>query len=170
MRKPRIYTLSTNPAYHAIMETANGMCQEEGKMEQRERIIRQWFDMWLQARDSGILDIFAPGCVYTESWGPKYHDAAQVKHWFDEWNTLGRVLVWDIKQFFHQGDQTAVEWYFKNRMQDGRVEEFDGISLIRWTADGKIAALKEFGCNIHTYDPYADGPTPRFRDENAGWF
>ena len=56
-------------------------------MEQRERIIRQWFDMWLQARDSGILDIFAPGCVYTESWGPKYHGAAQVKHWFDEWNT-----------------------------------------------------------------------------------
>ena len=118
-------------------------------MEQRERIIRQWFDMWLQARDSGILDIFAPGCVYTESWGPKYHGAAQVKHWFDEWNTRGRVLVWDIKQFFHQGDQTAVEWYFKNRMQDGRTEEFDGISLIRWTAGGKIASLKEFGCNIH---------------------
>ena len=62
-------------------------------MEQRERIIRQWFDMWLQARDSGILDIFAAGCVYTESWGPEYHGAAQVKHWFDEWNTRGRVLV-----------------------------------------------------------------------------
>ena len=75
------------------------------------------------------------------------------------------MLVWDIRQFFHQGNQTAVEWYFKNRMQDGRVEEFDGISLIRWTADGKIASLKEFGCNKNTYDPYADGPAPRFRDE-----
>ena len=50
------------------------------------------------------------------------------------------------------------------------MEEFDGISLVRWTADDKIASLKEFGCNIHTYDPYADGPVPRFRDENAGWF
>ena len=81
-----------------------------------------------------------------------------------------RDRVWDIKQFFHQGDQTAVEWYFKNRMQDGRTEEFDGISLIRWTAGGKIASLKEFGCNIHTYDPYADGPIPRFRDEKISWF
>ena len=170
IRKPRIYSLSTNPARRAIMDAANGMGQEEVQMEQRERIIRRWFDMWLEAKDRGIADIFAPDCVYTESWGPEYHGAAQVKHWFDEWNTRGRVLVWDIKQFFHQNDQTAVEWYFKNRMQDGRVEEFDGISLIRWTADGKIASLKEFGCNIHTYDPYADGPVPRFRDEKAGWF
>ena len=22
------------------------------------------------------------------------------KHWFDEWNTRGSVLVWEIKQFF----------------------------------------------------------------------
>ena len=80
------------------------------------------------------------------------------------------MLVWDIKQFFHQGDQTAVEWYFKNRMQDGRTEEFDGISLIRWTAGGKIASLKEFGCNKNTYDPYAGGPAPRFRNEKISWF
>ena len=80
------------------------------------------------------------------------------------------MLVWEIKQFLHRDDRTAVEWYFKNRMQDGRVEEFDGISLIRWAVDGKIAAFKEFGCNIHTYDPYADGPAPRFRDEKANWF
>lgn len=139
-------------------------------MDKREAAVRRWFDMWLHAQDEGILDLFAPDCIYTESWGPEYHGAAQVKHWFDEWNTRGRVLVWDIKQLFHQGDQTAVEWYFKNRMRDGRMEEFDGISLICWTADGKIASLKEFGCSIHTYDPYAGGPLPRFRDEKAGWF
>ena len=131
-------------------------------MDKREQAVQRWFDMWLHAQDEGITELFAPDCVYTESWGPEYHGAAQVKHWFDEWNTRGRVL--------HRDDRTAVEWYFKNRMQDGRVEEFDGISLIRWAVDGKIAAFKEFGCNIHTYDPYADGPAPRFRDEKANWF
>ena len=139
-------------------------------MDKREQAVQRWFDMWLHAQDEGITELFAPDCVYTESWGPEYHGAAQVKHWFDEWNTRGRVLVWEIKQFLHRDDRTAVEWYFKNRMQDGRVEEFDGISLIRWAVDGKIAALKEFGCNTHTYDPYADGPAHRFRDEKANWF
>lgn len=23
-----------------------------------------------------------------------------VKHWFEEWNTRGKVIIWDIKQFF----------------------------------------------------------------------
>ena len=139
-------------------------------MNEREQTVRLWFDMWLQAEDRGIMSIFAPDCIYTESWGPEYHGAAQVKHWFEEWNARGRVLVWDILRFFHTESHTAVEWRFKNQMLDGRAEEFDGFSLIRWTADGKIASPKEFGCNIHTYDPYADGPAPRFRQEGARWF
>lgn len=44
-----------------------------------------------------------------------------------------KVLVWDIKQFFHKENQTIVEWYFKNKMNNGNIEEFDGISLIVWT-------------------------------------
>ena len=80
------------------------------------------------------------------------------------------VLQWDIKQFFHKDNQTIVEWYFKNKMDDGNVEAFDGISLIEWTPDDKIALLKEFGCNENRYDPYKDGTIPHFRDENAKWF
>ena len=139
-------------------------------MEERERIIRLWFKMWLEQKDLGIDDIFAEDVVYTESWGPQYHGRKAVQHWFEEWNTRGRVLVWDIKQLFHKEGQTIAEWYFKNTMQDGKVEEFDGVSLVVWTPEGKIAALKEFGCNCHTYAPYRSGPEPVFRDEAAHWF
>ena len=66
--------------------------------------------------------------------------------------------------FFHKDNQTIVEWYFKNKMDDGNVEAFDGISLIEWTPDDKIALLKEFGCNENRYDPYKDGTIPHFRD------
>ena len=55
-------------------------------------------------------------------------------------------------------------------MNNGRVEAFDGMSLIRWTAEGKIAFLQEYGCNENRYDPYRDGPEPRFREENSPWF
>ena len=123
-------------------------------MNEREKIIRLWFDMWLYQKDMGIDDIFAEDVLYTESWCPQYSNRKTVKHWFQEWNTRGKVVVWEIKQFFHKENQTIVEWYFKNGMNNGDIEEFDGISLIEWTEDNKIKSLKEFGCNRNTYNPY----------------
>lgn len=139
-------------------------------MDEREKIIRLWFAMWLQQENLGIDDIFAEDVVYVESWGPKYENRETVKHWFDEWNTRGKVLIWNIKQYFHKQSQTVVEWYFKNRMNDGTIEEFDGMSLIEWTADNKIKFLKEFGCNLNNYDPYQNGDAPQLRNEKASWF
>lgn len=139
-------------------------------MEQREHKIRAWFEMWLQGSDAGMEELFDPNAVYIESWGPEYHGLEKIHHWFQEWNTRGTVQRWDVKQFFHQGDQTVVEWYFQNRMRNGRVEAFDGMSLIRWTVEGKICFLQEFGCNENRYDPYENGPAPQFRDEQAMWF
>ena len=85
-------------------------------------------------------------------------------------NTRGKVVVWEIKQFFHKENQTIVEWYFKNGMNNGDIEEFDGISLIEWTEDNKIKSLKEFGCNRNTYNPYQESDTPQFRNQKANWF
>lgn len=137
----------------------------------RENKIRRWFEMWLTGRNPGIEEIFSENVVYFESWGPKYCGLDAVRHWFCEWNTRGKVLVWDIKQFLHKEDQTVVEWHFKNQMNTGEIEEFDGLSLIEWTAeDNKIIFLKEFGCNTHNYDPYKNGAEPAFRDEKPKWF
>ena len=157
------------------METLVRICEALNcgildEMDNRERIIRLWFDMWLAKKDLGIFDVFSDNAVYIESWGPEYHGSKKIKLWFEEWNTRGTVLQWDIKQFFHKGNQTIVEWYFKNKMNAGNVEAFEGMSLIKWTSDDKIALLKEFGCNENRYDPYKDGDIPRFRDENAKWF
>lgn len=80
-------------------------------MQEREKIIRLWFDMWLRQEDLGIDDIFTNDVIYTESWRPKYENRRTVKHWFNEWNTRGRVLVWEIKQFFHKDNQTVVEFF-----------------------------------------------------------
>ncbi len=46
------------------------------------------------------------------------------------------------KAFFHKENQTVVEWYSKNNMNDGSIEEFDGMSLVEW-ADNKIKVSKE---------------------------
>lgn len=139
-------------------------------MEQREHAVCLWFDMWLKKADLGILSLFSEDAVYIESWGPEYHGAQKIKLWFDEWNTRGTVLQWDILQFFHRENQTVVQWQFRDQMNDGRVEAFDGLSLLRWTPGGQIRFLQEFGCNESRYDPYQDGPVPKFREDPAAWF
>ena len=116
-------------------------------MNERERIIRLWFDMWLCQKDLGIDEIFTEDVTYIESWGPKYTNRSTVKHWFEEWNTRGKVYEWDIKQYFHRDSQTVVEWYFRNKMSNGEIEEFDGVSLVEWTEENKICFLKELVCN-----------------------
>lgn len=138
--------------------------------EQRENKIRRWFSMWLDRQDGGIGELFAPDAVYIESWGPEYHGMEKIKLWFDEWNTRGRVERWDIRQFFHKGDQTVAEWTFCCTMADGSTQSFDGLSLIGWNEAGQIRFLKEFGCNENRYDPYAKGKIPVFREEQTLWF
>jgi len=139
-------------------------------MNKKEKIIQLWFDMWIKQKDLGIDEIFTEDVIYTESWSPKYENRETVKLWFNEWNNREMVIDWTIKQFFHKGNQTIVEWHFKNKMNEGKVEEFDGISLIVWTVDNKIKALKEFGCNCNNYNPYKESETPLFRDEKVNWF
>ena len=136
----------------------------------REQVIRRWFRMWLDKEDTGITALFAADAIYTESWGPEYRSAEAVRHWFEEWNTRGTVLVWDIRQFLHQGDQTVVEWRFQCRMNDGSIDAFDGLSLVVWAEDGRIQRLTEYGCNSDRYDPYQNGPEPVFRDNAHPWF
>ena len=49
-------------------------------MNEREKIIRLWFDMWIKKADLGIDNIFTDDVVYTESWSPKYENRKTVKH------------------------------------------------------------------------------------------
>ena len=159
--------------YLMLWDDTQGGQQENINMEtekQRERKIRQWFSMWLDKQDTGIGSLFAPDAVYIESWGPEYHGSGKIKLWFDEWNSRGTVERWDIRQYFHKEDQTVVEWSFRCAMTDGTVQSFDGLSLIRWNEAGQICFLQEFGCNENRYDPYVQGETPVFREEQALWF
>ena len=159
--------------YLMLWDGTQGGQQENMNMDaekQRESKIRQWFSMWLDKRDTGIEELFTQDAVYIESWGPEYRGSGKIKLWFDEWNSRGTVERWNIRQYFHRGNQTVVEWAFRCVMADGTVQSFDGLSLIRWNEAGQICFLQEFGCNENRYDPYAQGNAPVFREEQAFWF
>lgn len=121
----------------------------------REDAVRALFNSWIANDPSVLAKVFAEDAVYIESWGPEYHGLSKIQYWFEEWQTRGRVLRWDIAGFLHDGSQTAVEWLFECQMNGESPAAFEGITLIRWNLDGKIAFLKEFKCDIDRYDPYA---------------
>ena len=39
-----------------------------------------------------------------------------------------------------------------------------------WIKKADLKSLKEFGCNLHNYNPYRDSDIPVFREEKANWF
>ena len=69
----------------------------------QERAIRSWFSMWLEGKAGDLTALFTPDVQYIESWGPEYRGVSQVRHWFQEWNTRGRVLVWELRSILHDG-------------------------------------------------------------------
>ncbi|WP_200905878.1 nuclear transport factor 2 family protein [Paenibacillus sp. IHB B 3415] len=122
-------------------------------MIERERVIENYFESWINKNNVILRNTFNPNIVYSECYGPEYHGIDTIESWFDDWNKRGTVLVWNIKQFIHQGNLTAVEWYFKCDY-DAEVVEFDGVSLIEFNNDNLVVNLKEFQSKIPHYYPY----------------
>ena len=84
-----------------------------------------------------------------------------MKHWFQEWNTRGKVVAWEIKNSSPQRKiRQSLSGISKMKWTIGSIEEFDGISLIEWTDENKIKSLKEFGCNLNHYNPDEHRDTP----------
>lgn len=122
-------------------------------MLKHEEIIKRYFKCWIN-NDALILeDIFWPKAIYSECYGPEYQGIEIIKRWFEDWHKRGTVLAWDIKQFIHEANVTAVEWYFKCEY-DGKIGEFDGVSLIKFSDSNQIVNVKEFQSKIPHYYPY----------------
>ena len=119
-----------------------------------EKTIRQYFDCWLKKDIAPLKEIFADNIIYTECYGPQYQGLDQVLRWFREWNEMGTVLKWDIKQVLAQGNTLAVEWYFECNY-GGTVSCFDGVTLAVFDKDEKITSLKEFESKAQHVYPYS---------------
>ncbi|QTL97868.1 nuclear transport factor 2 family protein [Iocasia frigidifontis] len=122
-------------------------------MIKKEECIKRYFNMWLSKDGSCLNEIFEFNVVYSECYGPEYRGIRQIIQWFDDWNERGTVIRWDIKQFIHQMNQTAVEWYFECEFA-GQISRFDGVSIIVFNDNGKIIDIKEFQSKAEHEFPY----------------
>lgn len=122
-------------------------------ISKREKIIKDYFESWINKNASILNEIFDSKVVYSECYGPEYRGIDTIERWFEDWHKRGKVIAWDIKQFIHEGNVVAVEWYFKCEY-DGKIGKFDGVSLIEFNDVNRIVNLKEFQSKIPHYYPY----------------
>ena len=121
--------------------------------KQRERSIQQYMQGWLTQNENMLLETLSPGVHIIESHGPEYEGLSEVRQWFRTWHTAGQVLRWDALCFLHQGEETVVKWCFECRY-DGHVDGFDGLSLIRFSPDGRILAIEEYQSKALHHRPF----------------
>ncbi len=121
----------------------------------RKQIINDYFKAWLNKDRSCFGEIFSDKIIYCEHNGAEYHGLHQLEQWFDEWNKSGTVTIWSANNFIEQDDYFIAEWYFKCSF-DNEISCFDGVSIIRFDKNGKIAILREFFSTAEHYCPYED--------------
>lgn len=133
--------------------------------QKKEKLVQQYFESWISQDVNILTEIFTEDCKYIESYGTAYNNLKQIIFWFKDFHAKGgKVFEWKIYDFFHKNDELMVTWYFKHEFQDPKntynyedvPNEFDGISIIKFNANGKINYLREFKSNIPNHYPYLE--------------
>ena len=100
-------------------------------MENKEKIIKQYFESWINKDISIIEKHFSQNIRYIECYGPEYNGIRQVRQWFSDWNNGNSVLKWDIKNKIEYENTIVVEWFFECEY-DKNIDGFDGVSIIEF--------------------------------------
>jgi len=122
-------------------------------MENREKIIEQYFGAWISKNMEIIDKHFSENIRYIECYGPEYNGIKQIRQWFKDWNNGNNVLKWDIKRFIESNNTIIVEWFFECEY-DKNISGFDGVSIIEFDENNKIILVKEFQSKAEHIFPY----------------
>lgn len=122
-------------------------------MESREKIIKEYFNCWIN-KDVSILEkVFHRNARYLECYGPAYDGLVQIKSWFNDWQVHGKVFIWEINEFVHNKENCICDWYFKCEYDD-KFGEFNGVTWIKFSNENKIIELREYQSKVPNYYPY----------------
>lgn len=117
----------------------------------KEKIIKEYFSMWL-TRDFELLDsYFSDDIIYRECYGAMYVGIEEVHLWIKKMLLKQVVLKWEIKNIYQVNENIFfVEWYFMAK--EKQLYSFDGISMIKFYRD-KIQVIEEYEATHETFRP-----------------
>jgi len=124
-----------------------------------DRLIKQYFQSWLQQDLSLFLSTLSPEVMVIECYGPVYCGHDEARAWFVDWHNRpekGKLTRWDIFNILYDEalNMAAVEWDFEC-IYDANLGSFLGASLVHFD-DTKITRIQEYKMEKEHYRPYAD--------------
>ena len=125
--------------------------------ESAERLIRQYFQSWLQQDLSLFLSTLSSKVQVLECYGPIYWGTEEIRQWFVDWHSKdgkGKVTRWEIFKILYDETQNiaAVEWEFEC-LYAGNVGSFLGASLFHFD-ETKVVRIQEYKMEKEQYRPY----------------
>lgn len=122
-------------------------------VEVREKIIREYFSMWVTKDFSRLTKIFSSNCVFQESYGPCYLSLVEMNQWIEQKLNEQNVLSWKIKEVWPSIDETFfVIWNFT--AIEKTTINFDGVSVIHFDKTGLIDSIKNYRSKSEHCFPY----------------
>lgn len=121
----------------------------------KEKIIKEYFQSWVNNDISIMEKIFSDNAIYTECYGPKYTSKNQMLKWFKEWQEKGKVVAWLIKNIYEVDKILVVEWNFECIWEEKK-SNFDGVSIVEFDENNRIINLREFESKSTHYYPYIE--------------
>ena len=100
-----------------------------------------------QSKPTVATDLFAPDATYEEPPAPLLSGRAALLAFFTDFAARHSDVSFTISRAFADADNThvAAEWRFAyTRTEDGTQRVYEGISILAFTSDGRIASWRGF--------------------------
>lgn len=119
----------------------------------REKIIREYFSMWVTKDFTRLNELFSADCVLQESNGPCYLSLAEINQWIERKIDEQNVLSWKVKEVWPSIDDTFFVVWNLTAIQ-GSTTNFDGVSIIHFNEVGMIDSVKNYQSKSEHCFPY----------------
>jgi limonene-1,2-epoxide hydrolase len=96
-------------------------------------------------------DLFAPDATYEEPPAPELRGRAALLAFFTDFAKRHHDVSFTISRAFADASNTrvAAEWRFAyTRTEDGTRRVYEGISILEFTAEGRIASWRGFSARL----------------------
>jgi N-acetylglutamate synthase-like GNAT family acetyltransferase len=122
--------------------------------ENAKELLNKFIKAWIVQDKKGFLDLLADDINYVECYGPVYNGLAACEKWFIEWNKVGKVEKWNIKDFSYDeiNRKITFEWFFEC-IYDNKKSGFNGCSFMS-IKDHKFISINEYKTETEHYYPY----------------
>jgi hypothetical protein len=117
--------------------------------EAAARWVERWTRGWSAHDPEPILELYAPGAFYRSH---PYGAAGTPEEYIRPVLADEESVEFEFGEPIVDGDRAAIEYHARSRLRSGGTEEFTGVSLVRFDADGLVVEQRD----VWTLRPESD--------------